>query len=105
EKYTEQAYLTAALVVCRVISLPEAGTICVDLGHKAVAAENDLNRRVYFLNAPGLIPLSQSEEHLTLKAGKNHNFKIGDVLYGIPIHICPTCALYNNATIIGQNEI
>jgi D-serine deaminase-like pyridoxal phosphate-dependent protein len=105
EKYTEQAYLTAALVVCRVISLPEAGTICVDLGHKAVAAENDLSRRVYFLNAPGLIPLSQSEEHLTLKADKNHNFKIGDVLYGIPVHICPTCALYTQATIVEQNQV
>lgn len=89
----------AALVMTRVISLPAPGLICVDLGHKSIAAENELSKRVYFLNAPNLKPVSQSEEHLVLDVGEQ-KFKVGDVLYGVPHHICPTCALYDFANII-----
>src|SRR5471030_2006764 len=47
----EQPFLPAALVVARIISLPDETKICLDLGHKSVAAENGLSKRVYFLNA------------------------------------------------------
>src|SRR5690606_10806435 len=87
---SEQPFQAAALVVTRVISLPSKGLICVDLGHKSIAAENPLENRVHFLNREDLHPVSQSEEHLVLKTSENHHFKIGDVLYGIPFHICPT---------------
>ena len=96
-KYAEQSFLPAALVVSRIISLPEGDIICADLGHKSIAAENPLNNRVHFINAPELIFEGQSEEHLKLKASKNHSYKIGDVLYGMPVHVCPTCALYEKA--------
>ncbi len=101
----EQGFLTAALVISRVISLPAATTICTDLGHKSIAAENELARRVYFLNAPQLKPLGQSEEHLVLEAGANHGYKTGDVLYGLPIHICPTVALYERAITIEKGVV
>lgn len=97
QAFAEQDFLTAALVITRVVSLPAANLICTDLGHKAVAAENNLSNRITFLNAPALVPISQSEEHLVLDAGSNHGYKIGDVLYGLPIHICPTVALYDYA--------
>jgi D-serine deaminase-like pyridoxal phosphate-dependent protein len=97
QAFREQDFLTAALVVTRVVSLPAPNLICTDLGHKAVAAENMLSNRITFLNAPKLVPISQSEEHLVLDAGENHRYKIGDVLYGLPIHICPTVALYDYA--------
>jgi len=96
----EQPFLTAALVITRVISLPDATKICLDLGHKSIAAENEITRRVYFLNAPSLVPISQSEEHLVLEAGAHHGFHPGDTLYGLPIHICPTVALYERAITI-----
>lgn len=96
----EQDFLPAALVLTRVISMPDETKICLDLGHKSIAAENDLQHRVYFLNAPNLKVISQSEEHLVLEAGKTHQWKIGDVFYALPIHICPTCALYESATLI-----
>jgi D-serine deaminase-like pyridoxal phosphate-dependent protein len=100
----EQPFLHAALVITRVISLPDATKLCLDLGHKSIAAENELQKRVYFLNAPGLKPISQSEEHLVVEAGTDHSFKPGDVLYGIPFHICPTVALYERACIIENNK-
>ena len=93
----EQPFLTAALVITRIISLPARAKLCLDLGHKSVAAENELTRRVYFLNAPELKATGQSEEHLVVETGEGHAYKIGDVLYGLPVHICPTVALYERA--------
>jgi D-serine deaminase-like pyridoxal phosphate-dependent protein len=90
----EQPFIPAALVLTRVVSLPDPTKICVDLGHKSIGAENELAKRVYFLNAPGLKAISQSEEHLVLEAGTGHGYQIGDLLYGLPFHICPTVALY-----------
>jgi len=68
----EQKFLPAAVLVTRIISKPKAGYLCLDLGHKSVAAENEITRRVYFLNAPELKPISQSEEHLVVETGKDH---------------------------------
>ena len=105
EALPEQAFEPAALVLARVISLPDATRICVDLGHKSVAAECDLSLRVTFLNAPDLQAVSQSEEHLVLDAGPDHGYRIGDVLYGLPNHICPTVALYERAHTIENGTI
>ena len=101
----EQPFVTAALVVTRVISLPDSSKLCVDLGHKSISAENELSKRVYFINAPELIPIGHSEEHMVLDAGEGHNYKIGDILYGIPYHVCPTVALYERAVTILNNQI
>ncbi|WP_295673754.1 D-TA family PLP-dependent enzyme [uncultured Mucilaginibacter sp.] len=101
----EQQFLTAALVVSRVISLPDKTKICLDLGHKSVAAEKELAKRVLFLNAPELVMLGQSEEHLVADAGKGHSYRIGDVLYGLPYHVCPTVALYERAITIKNQKV
>lgn len=105
ENCPEQPFQLAALVITRVISQPNATQICVDLGHKSIAAENELGRRVVFLNAPGLKAVSQSEEHLVLEAGEVHSFKPGDVLYGVPIHVCPTVALYERGFIVENGTV
>ena len=91
---SEQPFDIAALVVARVISLPGPTKLCLDLGHKSVAAECELGQRVSFLNALDLQAVGQSEEHLVVEAGEGHSYRVGDVLYGSPNHICPTCALY-----------
>ena len=96
----DQDFLPAALVLARVISRPTRQTLCVDLGHKSVAAENDILHRVFFLNAPSAEVLSQSEEHLLLRVADSALHPIGEVFYGLPFHICPTCALYERATTV-----
>ena len=103
--FEEQQFLTAALLITRVISRPGKSLICLDVGHKSVAAENVLSKRIYFPDAPRLVIVGQSEEHLVVDAGNNHNYQIGDVLYGLPYHICPTVALYERAITIGDNKI
>lgn len=94
----------AALVISRVISVVDTNTICTDLGHKSVAAENPIDKRVHFLNAPDAEPVGQSEEHLVLKVPDASKFKAGDVLYGVPVHICPTVALYEKAFVVENNN-
>jgi D-threonine aldolase len=101
----EQNFSPAALVMTRVISLPNETKLCLDLGHKSVAAENEITGRVYFPAAPDLKAISQSEEHLVMDAGKNHSYKVGDILFGIPVHICPTVALYEKAYTVENGKL
>jgi D-threonine aldolase len=100
---TEQQYHFAGLVMTRVISLPAEKTICIDLGHKAIASENPLEQRVYFLNAPDLRPIGHSEEHMVLRCEKE--YKVGDVLYGVPHHICPTVALHDQVAVVEKQQV
>jgi len=103
---SEQPFEPAALVITRVISLPDKGLVTVDLGHKSIASENPLNNRVRFLNTDRVLePVSQSEEHLVLKTDEDHEFKPGDVLYGVPFHICPTVALYERVRAIRDQHL
>jgi len=103
-QFPDEPFDYAALVISRVISIVDAQTVCTDLGHKSVAAENPLPR-VHFLNAPDAVPVAQSEEHLVLKVPDAANYKVGDVLYGVPVHICPTVALYDQAGIVRNQSV
>ncbi|HEY9489249.1 MAG TPA: D-TA family PLP-dependent enzyme [Chryseosolibacter sp.] len=101
----EQPFEFAALVVTRVISKPEAQRVCVDLGHKSIASENAIAQRVHFLNGPGLQPIGHSEEHMVFEMDDTHRYEVGDVLYGVPHHICPTVALYDEGYICRENSV
>ncbi|PRX54943.1 D-TA family PLP-dependent enzyme [Flagellimonas meridianipacifica] len=104
EKLTEQDFEYAALIISRVISKPTKDIVTIDLGHKSVAAENPIDKRVKFLNLEGYKLLSQSEEHGVLKVNKWDNIKVGDVLYGVPYHICPTINLHDGVSLIRKNS-
>lgn len=95
----------AAVLLTRVISIIDRETLCLDLGHKSVAAENPLEKRVYFLNEPAAEVLSQSEEHLVIRVPAAGKHRIGDPWYGIPHHICPTVALYGQAQVVRDGRI
>jgi D-serine deaminase-like pyridoxal phosphate-dependent protein len=36
----------------------------------------------------------QNEEHLVIDVPDADRYRVGEVLYGVPYHICPTCALH-----------
>jgi D-threonine aldolase len=93
----------AAVLATRVISILNQELLCVDLGHKSIAAENPLPR-IKFLDIEAT-PMSQSEEHLVLKVLDTSIFTLGQVLYGVPIHICPTVALYEKVLVVINNKI
>jgi D-serine deaminase-like pyridoxal phosphate-dependent protein len=92
-------FLPAALVLTRVVSLPGANRLCLDLGHKAIASENP-HPRVLFLNLPGAKAVSHSEEHLVVETARAAEFPIGSAIYGIPWHVCPTVALHAEAIVV-----
>lgn len=93
----EQPYLHAALVMTRVLSKPAQGLLCLDLGHKSIAAENPITNRVRLMNGKDFEPIGQSEEHLVIRTAKADEYQVGQVLYGVPFHVCPTVALYDEA--------
>jgi len=104
EKFPDLEYEVAAAVLTRVISKPGPNRLCLDLGHKAVAAENPLSNRVRFPALPGDIEfISQSEEHLVVETAAASQWAVGDALIGIPTHICPTVALHMEAVLIADD--
>lgn len=104
EKLQEQEFQYAALLITRVISKPTQGIVTIDLGHKAVAAENPIHQRVKFLNLDHYELLSQSEEHGVLRVKNWNELNVGDVLYGVPYHICPTVNLYDDVSVIKKHK-
>ena len=98
-KFPELEFLHAALVLTRVISKPGPNRVCLDLGHKAIGPENP-PPRVSFLNLPDARPISHSEEHLVIESPAAASLNVGDSLYGVPSHVCPTVALYMEANIV-----
>lgn len=98
-------YQVAAVLLARVLSKPGDGRVCLELGHKAVAAENPLGNRVRFPALPDAVPVSQSEEHLVLETSRASSLAVGDPVYGIPWHICPTVALHQEAVVIREGRM
>lgn len=97
-------FLPAAVLLARVISKPGHDRITLDLGHKAVAAENP-HPRVRFEECPEAKAVMQSEEHLVLEVEQRERFLIGQALHGIPLHVCPTVALHGEAVVIEGGKI
>ncbi|WP_149495563.1 D-TA family PLP-dependent enzyme [Roseiconus lacunae] len=85
----------AALILARVISCPTENTICIDVGHKAVAAEMQ-PPRILFEGLEDAEFVMQNEEHLVLRSNRAGDYPVGRTLYGMPVHICPTVALYDH---------
>ncbi len=110
DEFADIDYPIAAAVATRVVSRPGRGRLTFDLGHKAIASESPVDRRVS-LHAAGLDeplsfePLIHSEEHLTVRTGLADRFSIGDVLLAVPYHICPTCALHQQFIVIDEGNI
>ncbi len=103
-KLPDLPFLPAALVLTRVISKPGRNRLCLDLGHKAVAAEMP-PPRVQFLNLEDARAVLHSEEHLVVETQRGSEFKLGDCVYGVPWHICPTVALHSEAVVIEDGRV
>lgn len=95
-------FLHAAVLAGRVISTPDTN-ICLDLGYKAMAAEMP-QPRLEFLDLHLDSIENQSEEHLVIKARNAEQLQLGDMIYGIPHHICPTVALHDQVYVVSNNK-
>lgn len=94
----------ALVLLTRVVSRPGSNRLCLDLGHKAVAAENP-HPRVTLFGLEDATAVGHSEEHLVLETARAGDYPVGSVLYGIPWHVCPTVALHDEAVVIRDGRV
>ncbi|HKV23657.1 MAG TPA: D-TA family PLP-dependent enzyme [Candidatus Acidoferrum sp.] len=101
----EYGFRPAALVLSRVVSHPRADILTCDAGHKAVSADAGVPTCVV-LGHPELRPLGPSEEHLPLAVeGQTATAHVGDMLYLLPRHVCPTVNLFDHALLVRNGAI
>lgn len=105
EMFPDLAFAPAALVLTRVISRPTAERITLDVGYKAVAADQPAGRRVRFPDLPDAKEVLHNEEHLVIETPEAGRFEPGDELLAIPRHICPTSALHREAYVIAEGRL
>jgi len=98
-KFPDLPFTPAAVLFTRVVSRPRPGRACLDLGHKAVAAD-PVGARLTLLGLPGATLGGQSEEHLVVEAPGVDHLAPGTALLAIPTHVCPTCALHSWAYVL-----
>lgn len=98
-KFADLGFEPAALVLGRIISKPTGKIVCIDVGYKAISADPPGDRGT-FLNIEGAELGRQNEEHWTFEADQADDLCIGQEVYVLPTHICPTVALYDFANVI-----
>jgi D-serine deaminase-like pyridoxal phosphate-dependent protein len=103
-RYPDLPFTPAALLLTRVVSRPRPGRICLDLGHKAVAAD-PAGPRVHLIDIPDARIVGQSEEHLVVDTPGSDHYPIGTCILAIPTHICPTSALHRRAYVIARGRL
>ena len=100
EQHPDLRFLPAALIVGRVISRPADGLFAIDIGSKAIATDR-AGARGAILNLPGAEPIGQSEEHWVFRGADVARLPaIGELVYVLPRHICPSVEHYDYATVI-----
>lgn len=104
KNFPDLEFTPAAILVTRVISKLASGRLCVDLGHKSVAAEMR-PPRVEFLNVNVVKEHTHSEEHLVLEVQSDRELVVGDFLYAVPRHICPTVALHESLLVVEDGKV
>jgi D-serine deaminase-like pyridoxal phosphate-dependent protein len=102
--FSDLDFLQAALLLTRIISKPGKELLCLDLGHKAVASEMP-QPRIKLLEVEKYTIVSHNEEHMVIRTPLADKYKIGDPLFGIPWHICPTVDRYDTVYVISDHKV
>lgn len=101
----EYGYAPAVLVLTRVVSSPHDSMITCDAGHKTVSADAGIPTCVV-AGHPELTPASPSEEHLPMTIAADACVpKVGDLLFLLPRHICPTVNNFDSALLVRNGKI
>jgi D-serine deaminase-like pyridoxal phosphate-dependent protein len=104
QQLPDAGYAPAAIVLATVISHPLPQQITCDAGHKGVSVDSGVPNCVV-IGHPELTPLKPSEEHLPMQAAGSSLPAIGQKLYLIPSHVCPTVNNFDQALMIVDGEI
>lgn len=102
KKFPDLAFPPGAAILTRVISCPAKGHFTLDLGYKGIASDPDRPHGI-IAGMDHVRELFQSEEHwaFAMEPGFEHLCpKVGDELFVVPTHICPTSALYPTVPVV-----
>jgi D-serine deaminase-like pyridoxal phosphate-dependent protein len=103
-KYRDLAFRPAAAILTRVISRPREDLFTLDLGCKAIAADQEGERGI-ITELPQARPAAHSEEHWVFRLTEAPCPPIGTILHVIPTHICPTTALYPGIHVVREGRL
>ena len=102
---SEWGYQPAAVVVSTVVSHPKANYLTCDAGHKSVSADAGVPTCMVIGHAD-LRPLKPSEEHLPMEVLNGAaRPEIGEALYLVPRHVCPTVNNFDDALLVSGNRV
>jgi D-serine deaminase-like pyridoxal phosphate-dependent protein len=106
-QFPDMGFEIAAAVMTRVVSKPVKGQFTLDLGVKGISTDSG-KRRGRLIGVEHAVSIYQNEEHWVF--GMEEGYEdltplVGDILFVIPEHICPTCALYSEATVIRNGKV
>jgi D-serine deaminase-like pyridoxal phosphate-dependent protein len=98
-------YRPAVVVLSSVISQPLPQQITCDAGHKSVSADAGVPTCAV-MGQPDLKPQKPSEEHLPIEITVGGRVPaIGEQLYLIPRHVCPTVNNFDQALMIRNGRV
>ncbi|AMV36870.1 D-TA family PLP-dependent enzyme [Planctomyces sp. SH-PL62] len=103
-KFPDLPFTPAALLLTRLVSRPRPGRACLDLGHKAVAADPS-GPRAFLPALPDAKFIVHSEEHLVIESPSVDHLRIGEPLLAIPTHVCPTSALHRRLLVVVDGRV
>jgi len=96
----EYGYRPAAVVISTIVSRPSSGRFTCDAGHKTVSADSGVPTCAV-IGRPEFSPSKPSEEHLPIDVAPGSSTPaIGEALYLVPRHICPTVNNFDDALIV-----
>ncbi len=107
EAYPDLDFVPGAAVLTRVVSVQGNNTFTLDMGTKAVATDPSPERAV-IAGMEYARTVLQNEEHWVVEVPKEHvgNIpQVGDVLFAIPVHVCPTSALYPEVPVVSKGKL
>ncbi len=97
-------YQSAALVLSTVVSQPAAQSITCDAGHKSVSADAGVPT-CSVIGHSDWVPAKPSEEHLPIGIPVETKIALGDKLYLLPRHVCPTVNNFDEALMVVDGKV
>ena len=93
-KFPDLPFLPAACLISRVISKPRNREFTLDCGYKHIAAEMQGDKGL-LLGYEDAEAVFQCEEHWAFRMPEGKRApELGEIVYILPTHICPTTAMY-----------
>jgi len=107
EAYRDLDFVPGAAVLARVVSVPGNNTFTLDMGTKAVATDPAPERAV-LVGMEYAKTVLQNEEHWVVEVPAEHAGdipEVGTVMFAIPMHVCPTSALYPEVPVVSGGKL